>query len=264
MEEQWKLFKVYKSTSIYHIAGDKLYISNKGRIKLTDDILDFGKGLYVLKGEICMFKCSFGKRRNLYRVVYDMFGDGLQYGCNYNIHHKDYNHLNNNIDNLLLCTSKEHGEIHKYDQTNGKIKVLKKYRNIIKDLEEQKDKHIESSKQYLIDRVNKIKKQIKQQINEQKDIDKRIQRELRQKQIEEERQNKINSGEYLVDSKGKLHSIKAIEKRKNTLKHKYDTDPEYRKKISEAIKRKYATDPEYRKKTSEASKLAWKKIKGIL
>lgn len=260
MEEQWKLFRVYKSTSTYHIAGDKIYISNKGRIKLNDDILDFGKGLYVLKEEIRLLSCSFGKRGKLYRVVYDMFGGGLRYGCNYNIHHIDYNHLNNDIDNLLLCTSKEHGEIHKDDYKNGKIKLLQKYWNITRDLEEQKDKHIESSKQYFKDRVDKIK----QQINEQKDIDKRIQKELRQKQIEEERQNKINSGEYLIDSKGKLHSIKAIEKRRNTLKHKYDTDPEYRKKISEAIKRKYATDPEYRKKTSEASKLAWKKIKGIL
>ena len=260
MEEQWKLFKVYKSTSIYHIAGDKIYISNKGRIKLNDDILDFGKGLYVLNGELRIFYCSFGKRHNLYRTVYDLFRGGLRYGCNYNIHHKDYNHLNNNIDNLLLCTSKEHMQIHKDDYKNGQINIRIKYCNIIKDLEEQKDKHIESSKQYLIDRVNKIK----QQINEQKDIDKRTQKELRQKQIEEERQNKINSGEYLVDSKGKLHSLKAIEKRRNTLKHKYDTDPEYRKRISEAIKRKYATDPEYRKKTSEASKLAWKKIKGIL
>ena len=55
MEEQWKLFKVYKSNSIYHIAGDKIYISNKGRIKLNDDILDFGDGLYVLKGELRIF-----------------------------------------------------------------------------------------------------------------------------------------------------------------------------------------------------------------
>ena len=165
---------------------------------------------------------------------------------------------------MLLCTSKEHMQIHKDDYKNGQINIRIKYCNITKDLENQKDKHIESSKQYFKDRVNKIKQQIKQQINEQKDIDKRIQKELRQKQIEEERQNKINSGEYLVDSKGKLHSLKAIEKRRNTLKHKYATDPEYRKKISEAIKRKYATDPEYRKKTSEASKLAWKKIKGIL
>ena len=104
---------------------------------------------------------------------------------------------------------------------------------------------------------------IKQQINEQKDIDKRIQRELLQKQIEEERQNKINSGEYLVDSKGKLHSLKALEKLKNSRKGVKDSE-ESKLKRSEAIKRKYATDPEYRKKTSEASKLAWKKIKGIL
>lgn len=260
MEEQWKLFRVYKSTSTYHIAGDKLYISNKGRIKLNDDILDFGKGLYISKGEIhIVLPCSFGKRLNLYRTVYDMFGDGLQYGCNYNIHHIDYNHLNNNINNLLLCTSKEHMQIHKDDYKNGQINIRIKYCNIIKDLEEQKDKHIESSKQYLIDRVNKIK----QQINEQKDIDKRTQRELRQKQIEEERQNKINSGEYLIDSKGKLHSIKALEKLKNSRKGIKDSE-ESKLKRSEAIKRKYATDPEYRKKTSEASKLAWKKIKGIL
>ena len=259
MEEQWKLFKVYKSNSIYHIAGDKIYISNKGRIKLNDDILDFGKGLYVLNGELRIFYCSFGKRLNLYRTVYDIFGDGLRFGCNYNIHHIDYNHLNNNINNLLLCTSKEHGEIHKDDHKNGKIKVLQKYWKITRDLEDQKDKHIESTKQYFKDRVNKMK----QQINEQKDIDKRTQRELRQKQIEEERQNKINSGEYLVDSKGKLHSLKALEKFKNSRKGVKDSE-ESKLKRSEAIKRKYATDPEYRKKTSEASKLAWKKIKGIL
>ena len=259
MEEQWKLFKVYKSNSTYHIAGDKIYISNKGRIKLNDDILDFGKGLYVDRGEIHIPYCSFGKRLNLYRTVYDLFGGGLQYGCNYNIHHIDYNHLNNDIDNLILFTSKEHGQIHKDDQKNGKIKVLQKYKNIIIDLEDKKDKHIESTKQYFKDRVNKIK----QQINEQKDIDKRIQRELRQKQIEEERQNKINSGEYLVDSKGNLHSLKVLEKLKNSRKGVKDSE-ETKLKRSEAIKRKYATDPEYRKKTSEASKLAWKKIKGIL
>jgi hypothetical protein len=259
MKEQWKLFKVFKSTSTYHIAGDKLYISNKGRIKLTDDILEFGKGLYISKREIHILSCSFGKQHNLYRLVYDMFGDGLQYGYNYNVHHKDYNHLNNNIDNLLLCTVYEHTSIHKDDQTNGQLNVLRKYNNIIKDLEDQKDKYIESSKQYLIDRVNKIK----QQINEQKDITKRIQRELYQKHIEEERQNKINSGEYLIDNKGKLHSLKTIEKLKNSRIGVKESEESKLKRIN-AIKYRYAIDPEYKKKVSEAAKLMWKKRKGIL
>lgn len=60
---------------------------------------------YYLSGNIN------GKRYRLHRYVWQYYNGTIPKG--YDIHHKDHNKDNNNIDNLELLTKKEHIEIHK-------------------------------------------------------------------------------------------------------------------------------------------------------
>jgi len=72
---------------------------------------------YYLSGNID------GKRYRLHRYVWEYYNGIIPKG--YDIHHKDHNKDNNNIDNLELLTKKEHIEIHKHLDE----KLKQKYRD---------------------------------------------------------------------------------------------------------------------------------------
>ena len=66
--EEWKILKSFDKTGRRFIKGDVIYISNKGRIKLNDTILEIGKGLYVNgDGQICIVGVGYNNHTTLYR-----------------------------------------------------------------------------------------------------------------------------------------------------------------------------------------------------
>ena len=111
--EEWKILKSFDKTGRRFIKGDVIYISNKGRIKLNDTILEIGKGLYVnCNGQICIVGVGYNNHTTLYRWIYYNFIGPYIKGGGYNIHHIDGNHLNNAADNLIELSAYRHGKVH--------------------------------------------------------------------------------------------------------------------------------------------------------
>lgn len=110
--EEWKEIKSIRTQCGTTI---KWNISNKGRvkleayyndIKLDEEILSLGHCVYIHNGELItyMLGCC------LYRTVYELFVSDIPKG--YQIHHKDYNHYNNELSNLECLSPREHGKRH--------------------------------------------------------------------------------------------------------------------------------------------------------
>lgn len=244
MKEQWKLLKEITTTqSQYYIKGDKIYISNTGKIKLNDEVLSIGHGLYVSGKELHIVGMSFPEN-NMYRTIYKLFTNNLKHGTAYNIHHIDYNHLNNSLDNLLQCTSLEHGQIHSNDFAEGKLIDLIRYNKEIEKLNNQKDIHIKQTKEWLSDRVKEYKKPF--------ELEKQKQKQLRDKQIISKQNEiiyKLLSGEYKRDCNGHLYNTHrnkwTDERRQKFLDTNYNNvynNPEWRKNISKGVKQYMQTD----------------------
>jgi len=242
MKEKWKLICEYKSDSKTHLEGDKCYISNKGRVRINDIILDYGKGLYLGKDkEVRIYGCKLPES-NIYRTIYKLFIGPLKYGSNYNIHHIDCNHMNNSADNLIQITSKEHAKLHnisKVIEYNEEIDKLAKL-----PLRSQ-------SKLFFIELTVKRKEERRKIREEER---KKLQ-EARQKEKQKERQkerqkeidNKLANG-WKYDKNGRIYNPNAI---KDIVL--YRTKESY-KTSAEKISLRYKNDPTYRQKTSESAK----------
>lgn len=61
----------------------------------------------VRKYQRCIFK---GKLTTMHRAIWEMANGPIPEGCE--IHHKDHNGLNNDINNLQMLTRKEHFDLH--------------------------------------------------------------------------------------------------------------------------------------------------------
>jgi hypothetical protein len=130
MIEEWKVIKEWNGVTnknSTHCSGDRIYVSNTGKVKLNDTELTLDRGLYINKDyEICIVGTSwpFG---NMYRTIYQLFTGKLKKGYGWNIHHIDGNHYNNSLDNLLQVTAFEHGKIHaeQGDMNTGPLYNLK-------------------------------------------------------------------------------------------------------------------------------------------
>ena len=237
--EQWKVIKEYKSDSRLHLRGDKIYVSDRGRVRLNGIVLDYTNGLYVSGGELHIYGCGF-KYKNMHRTIYQLFKGDLKYGSNYNIHHINYNHLDNDVNNLMLCTAKEHGDIHSNDQVgNIGLDKLRHYNNIIKQLEDNKEECIKSAIVFLSNRVNKYR--IEQQIK--KEQQKEQSRINKQEKLIKEREDKLKSGKYGVSRTGRLYLLDNVNLKQSRIGFK--TSEETKQKISQSVKQRYKDDKEY-------------------
>lgn len=260
MSEEWKLlYEFTDNRGRYYIKGDKLFVSNKGNVKLNDRLLDIGNGLKLSKKQDAVFLTIEGfanyPAKNLYRSIYYLFTGKKSNSCSVNIHHIDYDITNNSIDNLIMLSSFEHGKIHNADNiihSEGYYKLQRKQDIINKYINITNDNYINE----LTERKNKI-------IQEQKDIklierEQRKQKLLEQKELlkQQEIERKLLTGLYKYNKNGKLYKFKRPEQ-SSMMKSKWNND-EYKQHISNTIKQKYLDNPEYRETISIHSKQMWK------
>lgn len=276
----WKLISESNSTSVhiegklYQAVGLKqfYYINNKGEVKYENSlgeskILTIGDGLYVSQdGSINEIKI-IGIGQHIYRLVYNCFGGIIpKY---YQIHHIDYNRNNNNINNLICITSKEHRHIHRplccylSSRSTSIIKNynLEKIKNEYNNYIEAHNSYAKLSKHigkyneyyykwqlYLIEQINKYKelkrteylnKLTKQKLNT---INKN------NKLSENERKAKLDSGEYYINKNGKLRKKfrnKWTEERRNKTMNTRLTSDKWKNmgnKVSKTLKQKWQDD----------------------
>lgn len=231
MEEIWEVIKSVNTQQGVMINTE---ICNNGNVRIVSYYKDkeikkyyltLGKGLYVSYSEsgpnIRIVKCG----GDIYRHVYFMKHYNHEYIKGHQIHHIDYNHCNNIIDNLLYCSPKEHGLYHAFqyklaneaqgyqqDWSDNELKQLELYnkaKEYYKWLEDNKNNFsIDKATEY-IRQIRKEIEQIAKPLIEQYKLDKVKQREERKKEREQERINKLNSGNY-KEVNGKLVYIHTI------------------------------------------------------
>ena len=276
----WKLISKSNSTSVkiegklYQAVGLKqfYYINNKGEVKYENSlgeskILTIGDGLYVSQdGTVNEIKI-IGIGHHIYRLVYNYFGGIIpKY---YQIHHIDYNRNNNNINNLICITGKEHRDIHRplacylsssYTSINKNYN-LEKIKNEYNKYIEAHISYAKLSKHigkydyyyykwqlYLLEQINKYKelkrteylnKLTKQKLNT---INKN------NKLLENERKAKLDSGEYYINENGKLTKKirnKWTEERRNKTMNTRLTSDKWKNmgnKVSKTLKQKWQDD----------------------
>lgn len=269
--EEYKLLKSVKRPTNLEL---RYLLSNKGNIKIQayfigyfvdEDILEIGKGIYIRDGEICVYHMGKGK---IYKNIYKLFKGDIPKG--YHIHHLDYNHFNNNIDNLLCCDNYDHGCLHSYTsrfmygykpQTEKEKEEYNKWltANKIKEEYSKLNYTSEDSRKYifkiLLKKYEQKAKEIKKYLQNKRKEDINKKREENKQKYEQERQNKIKSGEYYLNDKGHLikrNKIKWTEEQReqiiNKRKYIYNTkewkdnykkacDEEWKKRVSEGVKR---------------------------
>lgn len=114
----WKSLGNHKTGSVILTADHKLLTQDAGYVCASK--LQIGQKIKHLKREVV-------KNRNvvLYSQPGSLSGSGLMFEHQFikleyfhvdtklDIHHKDHNHMNNHIDNLVPCTRAEHANLHK-------------------------------------------------------------------------------------------------------------------------------------------------------
>lgn len=260
--EEYKLLKSVKRPTNLEL---RYLLSNKGNIKIQawfrnyfvdEDILEIGKGLYIVNNEINAYHLGKGK---IYRSIYKLFKGNIPRG--YHIHHLDYNHFNNNIDNLICCDNYDHGCLHEYTNrfVNGILpnseKELIEYNkwltaNKIKEEYSKLNYTSEDSKRYifeiLLKKYEQKVKDVKKYLENKRKEETLKRQEERQKQYEQERQKKIESNDYYLNEQG--HLIK---------RNKSKWTDEQRERIINKRKDVYVSE-EWRNKVSEGVKRYWK------
>lgn len=290
MEEIWEVIKSFKTQTGIRIDTE---ISNKANVRIKAYVdkkeiacyyLSLGKGLYVKYTDNYPVILICGCSGDIYRHVYFMKYTGHQYIKGYQIHHIDYNHCNNIMDNLYYCSPKEHGLLHKWqgylenEQTKIKgreifgelfdinVELFNRANTLYKWLEYNKEVFsIDKSKEYIHNirqEIEKIAVPYIEQYKKQKQFEKEHQK---QKKI----QDKINSGDYYLDNNGKLRKVRRMpkwtaERREKTMKTRYETmynNPIWRQHNSEGLKQYYIDHPEEREKISIRMKKYYKKLR---
>lgn len=233
MIEEWKCIKEHKSKlcnkQSLHIPGDKIYVSNTGKVRLNDIELTLDRGLYIRNGEIKIVGCSW-PYKTMHRTIYTLFVGEPHHDVWHNIHHIDCNHFNNNVDNLIELTSKEHGDIHA-----GTIKPLYDI-DWLKEQEARADNVIKETKEWLKNRVEEYLSIDRTSIylnNKKKEA------EQKQKQRNKEREDKLASGNYTLSIDGRLVP-------KTNAKKGYVMSKDEKQKHSIANKQAYIDRPELR------------------
>ena len=281
MEEIWEVIKSVKTQSQIRIDTE---ISNYANVRIKAYVgekeiacyyLSLGNGLYVRYDDNYPSILICGCSGDIYRHVYFMQYTGHQYIKGYQIHHIDYNHCNNTIDNLYYCSPKEHGMLHKWqgylETEQTKLKGKEIYGDLFDINTELFNKAITLYKwleynEEIFNRENAIKyiHNIRQEIEkiavpyiEQYKKQNAINRQIeRDKQKQQKIQDKLDTGNYYLDDNGKLHKKRnkwTTERREKTMKTLRDNcynNPEWRRRNSEGLKKMYAEHPEKREQIS--------------
>lgn len=251
MEENWVVLKEYISDTPYHLKGDKLFLSDKGRLKYNDDILDYGNGLYIGNDyQIHVVGYQF-KYKNIHRTVYAMFKEIPHNDIYHNVHHIDFDHYNNDINNLIELTVEDHGKIHSELDINWGYIMQRDYK--VKKLLEQKDELIENTKRLWRERVLRYKEEQKELLKKEKEQKKKEKLATKEKEL----QLKLEQGICGISNDGKVYnksgldkmhqarigstnSIESNLKRSLSLKERYKNDKEYRMRVCKTKgKRRY-------------------------
>lgn len=233
MKEEWICIKEYKSNGIkgisHHLKGDKIFVSNTGKVKLNDIELTLDKGLYINDlNEICIVGCGW-PYSTFHRTVYTLFVKEPHHDVYHNIHHIDGNHYNNNVNNLIELTAKEHGQLHADNDYDWGLSRTNEFINSYKD---KANEVIELTKKWLLNRVVEWFDNNSKKYREKREKDKLEKNLQKQKEIEE----KISSGNYTLSKDGRLVP-------KTNAKKGYKMPDEEREKHSIATKQAYINDP---------------------
>lgn len=279
MEEIWEVIKTVNTQSQIRIDTE---ISNKANVRIKAYVgnnqiacydLTLGKGLYIkyTYNYPTILICRISGE--IYRHVYFMQYTGHQYIKGYQIHHIDYNHCNNSIDNLIYCSASEHGNYHKFQYKLGN--EIQGYKQTWTDLEKQQLEYYNKANEYykwLENNKDKfsIDKSIEYIHNIRQEIEKiavpYIEHYKKEKQLEKEKQkqqkiqDKLYTGNYYLDDNGKLHKKRnkwSPELREKIMKTRYETmynNPEWRQHNSEGLKQYYINNPEACKEISDRMK----------
>ena len=271
MEKWYKLWEYTDKQSKLWIPGDTIYVSNKGRVKLNDEMLSIGHGLWMSEnGDINIVGRGFGKYKTIYRFIYTMtIEPTFNGGHKWQIHHIDRDHSNNNSDNLIKVTARAHLKIHSEDQYDidllNRLKQLKQY---YKEQSDKRYEHIAAFKQWLSERYNKYYNEVVVPNKEQqrKEYFKRLelqkeqtkQRNIERKQLKLiKEQQLIDAGTHFRAKDGRLMSYQQIHNMHASPRdNSYITD-EWRQSMSEKQKQLVADG----KNTGKASTLEKEKLR---
>ena len=271
MKEIWEVFKSIKTQSgitINYVISNQAHIKLEAYFndeKLASYNLELGKGLYCDYNHknghtIRIAKCG----GDIYRHVYFMQYTGHQYIKGWQIHHIDYNHCNNSIDNLMYCSVEEHGRYHAFQYKLGNEKLG--YKQDWSDIELTQlnsynkaldyYKWLDTNKDLFniniaINYMNNIRAEIEEiaaPIIKQYKLDKAKQRKLEKEQkkikkLEQERIDKLNSGNY-IEVDGKLKRVMSDWQKQQMAEGRRRNcynNPEWRKHVSDRNKQ-YAID----------------------
>ena len=249
MKEEYRLFREWHVSN----AGDhtiKYYISNYGNVKMWTEVtgyvqLTIGHGLCVRnirdRYETSDYEvriCGLGQKP--FHLVWDLFGDrkrGVIDTEVWQIHHKDNDHNNNRIDNLLCVTDREHLAIHakkandkEYNEKLQAERYNKYYEHSLKYKEYQTEwkvylNGIRKQLQDIQAEENKVTKERNRILREQKlAIEKAERKANKEKERLAERQRLIDSGEYVIGKTGRLTKRWTAERRAKTITSRITSD----------------------------------------
>jgi len=100
MEEIWKTINNYEDYQVSNLGRIKSFKSNKCVIlKLCDS----GNGYYC----VFLYKKGIGKKRNVHQIVCESFLNHIPNGMKLVVNHKNFNKLDNRVENLEIVTARE-------------------------------------------------------------------------------------------------------------------------------------------------------------
>lgn len=264
--EEWKEIKSIRTQIGTNI---KWYLSNKGRVKLIayykgcqldEEILSLGHCVYIHKEELHVYMIGGA----IYRTIYRLFVEDIPKG--YQIHHKDYNHYNNDVDNLECLSASEHGSRHGFcglrawynseDIDDNRNAIYEKSKNKINELQ---SKYANYTKEDAANDLKLIYNRFDDKCKEYRIEQKRIELELKEQQKIEARQkfieDRLATGNYILED-GKLkqiHMPKWTEERRRKTQQTRENSEAWKNrgdKIRDTLK-DFFSEPENRKKQLE-------------
>jgi hypothetical protein len=119
--ERWRVIKTFNN---YQVSS-KGRVRRKGTKKILRHMSHERGGYYPF---VDLRQDGRRKCINIHVLVAEYFLGPRQYG--YEIHHKDFVRFNNNIENLIYLTIKQHRKLH--DEHRRKIKKAKKVKKNVR------------------------------------------------------------------------------------------------------------------------------------
>ena len=114
--EEWKYIEEFEDYQISKFGRVKRIIPDRRNRRLK--ILKQNRNKF---GYFCVILCKNEKIKHkfIHRLVYETFNNS-KLKLNECVHHKDRYKDNNNFENLIMMTKKEHNSLHKKEENKGK------------------------------------------------------------------------------------------------------------------------------------------------